>query len=455
MLPTDDDFWEDLVALVEEGRVIPVVGQRAVTFGDSDSPLYPWLALRLAERLQVERAKLSETPTLNEVVCRHLLSGGARNVIYTRLHRILRDECPAPGATLQELAAIPAFNLLVTTAFDPLLEQALNAARYGGKQLTHVCRFFPESAEDLPTRKRDLSRATVYHLLGRISPDPQYVVWEEDTLEFMCALNQRLETVMEKLARDLKEHGLLILGLNFSDWLVRFFLRIAKQGRLSESRPQTEYLAEDPTGEAADSMVMFFGGLSRNIQVVNCDPTEFIAELARRWREKHPPNEPVEAAFVAPPESEMPAGAIFISYAREDETAVIRLKAGLERHGCVCWYDRERLKPGGNWHNELEDAVKKRCALFLSVVSQTTENAAEGYFHQERNWAAERKGVFSDDEEFYIPVVIDDSPLGTRREPRVFRQIQATRLVDGEVTAEFGEHLRLLQDKRQSLAATA
>jgi hypothetical protein len=453
-IPTDSDFWEDLLIFIEEGKVIPVIGEAVVTFGDNDRNLYQWLAQRLAEKLQLPLESLPDNPSLNDVVCRHLLNGGARNVIYTRLQRVLRDECPTPGASLRELASISAFNLFLTTTFDPLLENALDAARYGGQALTQRLSFFPEAAEkDLPSRKTGLSRATVYHLLGYVSPSPEYVVWEEDALEFVCGLHEHLP-VMEKLARDLKEHGLLILGLNFSDWLVRFFLRITKQSRLSESRSNTEVMAVGAAGTVPESMVLFFGGVSRNIQVVAGDPAEFIAELGRRWREKHPITEGTLSEYVLPPELEMPAGAIFMSYAREDEEAARRLKAGLEKQGCVVWYDRERLKPGGNWANHLEDEVKGRCSLFLSVISRTTEGEPSGYFHQERNWASEWYSMFSEGEEFYIPVIIDDSPLATKREPRSFRHVQATSLPGGEVTEDFARHVHALQQKRLAALAT-
>ena len=150
----------------------------------------------------------------------------------------------------------------------------------------------------------------------------------------------------------------------------------------------------------------------------------------------------------------MPPGAIFISYAREDEASVLRLKEGLERHGCQVWYDRERLQPGGHWHNRLADEVKGRCALFLSVISRTTEGTPTSYYHQERNWAQEYYGMFAQGrvmDEYYIPVVIDDSPLPASREPRIFETIQAACLPGGEVTAGFGEHLRRLQEKRRAV----
>ena len=263
-------------------------------------------------------------------------AGGPRNVVYTRLQRLLRDECPEPGSALRALARISAFNLYISTTFDPLLENALNVQRYGGNSMTQRLAFFPEAAlKDLPARKSDLSRATVFHLLGYVSPSPEYVVWEEDALEFVCALHQHLP-VMEKLARDLKEHGLLVIGLNFSDWLVRFFLRITKQSRLSEARANTEVLTVGPPAGLSEGMGRFFGGVSRNIHVIECDPSAFVLELERRWLERHPAVEGVRGEFVAPPEDKMPTSAIFMITPAKTKTRRADLKEdGTIRMCCV------------------------------------------------------------------------------------------------------------------------
>jgi hypothetical protein len=84
---------------------------------------------------------------------------------------------------------------------------------------------------------------------------------------------------MHNLASELKERALLILGLNFSDWLVRFFMRIAKQRRLSQrEQERTEYLAEGRPELLPESMVLFFGTLTKSIQIVQCDPSKFAAD---------------------------------------------------------------------------------------------------------------------------------------------------------------------------------
>ena len=71
----DDDFWEDLLTLIEAGKVIPVIGERAVTMSPNDTVLYDWLALRLAERLGIPPENLPGTPSLNQVVTAWLLKG--------------------------------------------------------------------------------------------------------------------------------------------------------------------------------------------------------------------------------------------------------------------------------------------------------------------------------------------------------------------------------------------
>ena len=265
-------------------------------------------------------------------------------------------------------------------------------------------------------------------------------------LEFIFALNKHMP-MLERLGRDLKEHGLLILGLNFSDWLVRFFLRVTKQERLSSIRVHCAYLDDGPNQPIPDSMVLFFGAVSRDIHVMRQNPQAFCAELARRWKLRHPDSETPSKAALPPSDSVIRRGAVFISYAREDEGAAARLVQGLQARGVIVWYDRERLQAGEHWHNTLEDEVKKHCGLFLSVISDTTENTRESYYHLERNWAAARAERLSLGEEFYLSVIIDDTPSPPGREPRIAHQTQAVSLPDGEVSEDFAKRVLALQIK--------
>lgn len=452
--PIEDHFWEELLLFIEDGKVIPVIGERAITIAPNNDLLYDWLALRLAAELKLPRTALPQIPSLNQVVTAWLLRGGPKTRIYLTLYQIFqRKDLPEPGSALCDLAGIRDFDLFLTTTFDHLLERALNDSWFDGRGRIRSYAFSPSAKnKDLPSAAEDSAESgspeppSVYHLLGTVSSIPNYVVWEEDALEFICALGQQMRE-MHNLASELKERALLILGLNFSDWLVRFFLRVVKQRRLSQHDDgRTEYLAEGAPELLPESMVLFFGTLTKSIQIVYCDPVKFAAELARRWHKRHPVQ--MGDRLSPPPPPRMPRGAIFISYAREDVATVRKIKLLLEEAGCVVWFDLERLNPGDNWSGELEDEVSKRCSLFISVVSRTTETKDEAYYHKERTWAAERAKQFSRGEPFYVPVVIDDSSRNFKREPRLSRDVHAVRAPDGELPAEVVVHLRSVQERR-------
>src|SRR5512134_673540 len=130
----DDDAWGDLLDYIEDRRVIPIVGPELLTVDTDGGPrlLYDWLAERLAAKLGVDTALLPAPCTLNDVVCWFLAARGRREEAYTRLRAVLRDASFAPPRALTQLAQITDFDLFVTTTFDSLLEQALNAERFDG-----------------------------------------------------------------------------------------------------------------------------------------------------------------------------------------------------------------------------------------------------------------------------------------------------------------------------------
>ena len=51
MQPNEDDFWEDLLTLIEDRKVIPIIGQRAVTVSLNARQLWPKAETKPAETL--------------------------------------------------------------------------------------------------------------------------------------------------------------------------------------------------------------------------------------------------------------------------------------------------------------------------------------------------------------------------------------------------------------------
>ena len=278
----DDEAWDDLLDYIEDGRVIPIVGPELLEVATDTGPrlLYDWLAEKLAARLGVDTSLLPAAYTLNDVVCWFLASRGRREEAYTRLRGVLRDASFAPPRALSQLAQITDFKLYVSLTFDPLLEQAINAERFGGAASTEVLAYTPNRVTDLPAERERLSRPLVYHLLGRVSASPTYVLSDEDLLEFLCGL-QSEHLVPEKLFHELEHNHLLLIGGNFSNWLARLFLRMTKRRRLSDPRDFGEVLADGHSG-ANGRLMAFLQQVSVRTRVF-AGATEFVAELHRRW----------------------------------------------------------------------------------------------------------------------------------------------------------------------------
>ena len=283
----DDDAWNDLIDYIEDRRVIPIVGPELLRVDTETGPrlLYDWLAEKLAGKLGVDTSLLPDPYTLNDVVCWFLSARGRREEAYTRLRGVLRDANFAPPRALAQLAQITDFDLFVSTTFDPLLERAINAERFGGASSTDVVAYAPNRVTDLPAERERLARPLVYHLLGRVSASPTYVLSDEDLLEFICGL-QSEHLAPEKLFHELEHSHLLLIGGNFTNWLARLFLRMAKRRRLSDPRDVGEVLADGHS--AADRRLMaFLQQVSVRTRVFT-GAAEFVDELHRRWSARAP-----------------------------------------------------------------------------------------------------------------------------------------------------------------------
>ena len=450
----DEDAWDDLLNFIEERHVIPIIGPELLKVETDSGPrlFYDWLADKLAAKLNVDTTLLPQPYTLNDVVCWFLSARGRREDTYTRVRSILREITFEPPKALKQLAEITDFDLFVTTTFDSFLEQAINNQRFGGAQSTEVISYSPNRIADIPSEREQLQRPVVYHLLGKCSASPTYVVSDEDMLEFVCAL-QREHLTPEKLFYELEHSHILLIGSNFSNWLARLFLRMAKRRRLSDPREVGEVLADDHSG-SDERLMAFLQQVSVRTRVYS-GAEQFVDELHRRWMARRGPTFAADVIAintpqrVLPPEREMPDNAVFISYAREDLPAVQKLKAAFDAAGIKTWFDVERLESGDDFDRKIQKNIA-RCAFFIPVISNNTERRLEAYFRREWSYALDRTRNMADDALFILPVAIDAIDERNAKVPDKFKAMHITQLVGGEVTADFVERLRSLLSGRTS-----
>jgi len=270
------------------------------------------------------------------------------------------------------------------------------------------------------------------------------VISDEDTLEFVCAL-QSEHLTPEKLFHELEHNHLLIIGSNFSNWLARLFLRMAKRRRLSDPRDVGEVLADDHS-DSDDRLMAFLQQVSVRTRVYS-GAEQFVNELHRRWSARRKSGELIPMAAspqrFLPPEREMPDHAVFISYAREDLGAVQKLKAGLDAAGIRTWFDVERLESGDDYDRKIQRNIA-RCSYFIPVVSATTERRLEAYFRREWSYAIDRARNMTESAIFILPVCIDDTATSQAQVPDKFRAVHFTHLEGGDASPEFVGRLREL-----------
>jgi len=449
----DEDAWDDLLNYIEERRVIPIIGPDLLRVQTDRGlrPLYEWLAEKLAAKLSVDPSVLPQPLTLNDVVCAYLGQRGRREEAYTRLRSIMREVEFEPPLALRQLAQITDFDLFITTTFDPLLEKAVNLERYGGQPTAEVIAYAPNRVADLPTERSQLQRAVVYHLLGRLSASPTYVVSDEDMLEFICAL-QSEHLTPEKLFHELEHNHLLLIGSDFSNWLARLFLRMAKRKRLSDPRDVGEVFADDHTLQDA-RLVAFLQQVSVRTRVYG-GAEAFVAELHARWTKRQggatgPVGSAIAPQRILPPSREMPEHAIFISYAREDLPAVQRMKSAMDAAGLTTWFDLDRLEGGDDYDRKIRNNIA-RCSYFVPVISATTQRRHEAYFRREWSYAVDRSRSIAEGAVFILPVCIDDTSEADALVPDRFQALHITRMPGGEPSPDFLQRLKDLFSGRRA-----
>jgi len=452
-----EEFWDDLLAFVEQRQVIPIVGSEVLQVEQEGKllPLYLVVASRLLQRYGLTGVRAEENPgpvaqgsvllrphrELNDAVCALARAGRRLQDLYRPVHDTLRSVLgeqtdPIPPA-LTQLAAIRNFDLFVSTTCDDLLLRAVNRVRGDGAadSIEYAPNLSSDKVRDIP-ELRSSGYSAVFHAFGRATASPQFAIHEEDILEFVYGLQTGLGSVPERMIGAIRSRNLLFIGCNFSDWLGRFMLRVANQTRLSGDRGKKEFLV-DTISVTDESLTLFLERFSQNTRIYPGNAAEFVAELNTRWTPRQPVAE--QAGPSAAPLAAQPArrGEIFISYSSADRPAARKLAEAIQAVGGeVVWFDRHDLHAGDDWKAEILEAIR-RCSLFVAIISASTEQRNEGFFRLEWDEACQRVRMIQG-RTFILPIVVDDQYDPTRYSliPEAFQKYQFSHAPGGAPSAD-------------------
>jgi len=457
--PIKDADWRALLSAIRKNNVVPMVGTDLMRIQVEGRPMTydHFLAEELAKRHQITDADFATLGTslseaaLNDVVsiCVKREGDRSRFELHDDVWQIVNDSNVAPPKALMQLAQITDIDLFVTSTCDPLLESALRAV---GPVETRVYRRNEKEKEkeDLPKEARIRRGGRfLYYLMGKAEPGTmEFAICDEDLLRFMRKLHDS-KYRPKKLFDALRESDLLLLGVNFGDWLARFFLWLAKDRdnlNSEEARNLREYLADHKSGQDR-SLVLFLRHFSQSTIVSPEDPENFVDELYRRWSGQ-------VAVRPSPGDTNEPRvghamtkGAIFISYSRNDLAAAKCFFVEISRAGLPAWYDAG-LKGGDEFDPKLDYNIEN-CSVFIPIISAGSLAREQGYFRKEWKKAVERdERFFGSSKSSIIPVIIDGdddilkAPQTYLGMPKHFRDLHMYHCPMGRPSPELMSSLR-------------
>ena len=449
--------WEDLLDLIEDGQLVPVLGRELllVKTDDGERQLEDVLVENLISSFKLSPEDFPEHCSLNEFSVRYLKTfppqkrETSKRRIQKRVAEIMVTadlEIPEP---LIKLAAITQFNLYIDTTPYNMMELALNQARE--KDCLRRSHNLHGDTEDIPSESQRQGTPCVFNLFGELpshdSPSLDFAVTDEDMIEHLHRFNKQ-NAQFSELCTELQEKSLLLIGGGLPDGVARFLIRSLSNDRLF---PYSDFKIVDAHASQDPQLLMFLRGFTNDIYLL-ADAVAFVDELHDQWQSEVGPEGMQEILGPNAGCSSLPSGSpgefagktdakgVFVSYKREDAEPVKRLVEALEQVGLTVWQDTKSIRGGDDWLYEVRESIKN-CTLFLPVISrnaQTDESEAT----REWNLALERTERMAQGTAFIIPVVIDGTEPGADYIPKQFWTKNIIRCPDGNPTKEFSDTIK-------------
>ena len=264
------------------------------------SPASPPIGVALAHRL-ADSAGLARQDDPVSVIAQKIQIVAGRGVLYNNLRDLYHPNLSAyrPAFVHRFLACLPQPLIILSTAYDTLLEDAFDAARKRYTVVTHtlhadhamdrgkiVVQYSNEkqkvtryTAKDLII---DLSQWSVIYKLhgafGLFGPETaeeidSIVVSEEDHIALIALLENPLTTIPNLLARQFKKCMFLFLGYDLDDWTSRAMMGvIQRKGNFMRVQP---YAVRQATTE-----LEYLSWESKRVRLLDVELRAFIQELS-------------------------------------------------------------------------------------------------------------------------------------------------------------------------------
>ena len=449
--------WEDLLDLIEDGQLVPVLGKELllVKTYDGERHLEDLIVESLISSFRLSPEDFPKGCSLNEFSVRYLgmfeqrKRETSKRRIQKRVAEIIVNTKFQLPESLIKLAAITQLNLYIDTTPYGMLELALNQQRE--QNCVSRNHNLHGNIGDIPPESQRNLTPCVFNLFGELpsldNPFLDFAVTDEDMIEHLHRFNKQ-NAQFSELCAELQEKSLLLLGSGLPDGVARILIRSLSNDRLF---PYCDLKIVDAQAIQDPQLLLFLRGFTNDV-FLSQDVIAFVDELHDQWQSKVGPGSLLESLGQSPDSQSFSpaslgdiagkagANGVFISYKRDDSEPVKRLVAALEQVGLPVWQDTQSIRGGDDWLLEVRENIKS-CMLFLPVISrnaQTDESEAT----REWNLALKRAERMSRGTAFIIPVVIDDTGPGARYIPAEFWEKNFISCPDGNPSPEFSSTIK-------------
>lgn len=398
-----------LVANVQSGDCVLVLGPRIGAPDEVALAAGLSVAEDLSRKLLEDLGQAPEGRGLLRAIAQYERARGSTQACRSAMQQLVAEYGGHTTPLHMDLARLP-FKLVLNATFDGLMAEAFRQAGKTGVVEAHYD--FHPAAPPPPLKLASLDRPIVYSLFGSAAHPESMVLNEQNLLDYLVAVTREQPPLPDAVRATLRAPStvFLFIGFGFDNWWLRLLLQVLQITGV-ENRPMSLGL-EDPT--AFDEATLaeskgFFG--AAGIDIVPGPWNEVVQALTQSVKVVPPAAAP--SAGGGGPVAEAPAGApmVFLSYASEDRDTIERLRAGLLQRGLAVWQDKNNLRVGENWENQIEQVIK-RVAFFVFVQTPAMDardrRRDEGVYNLELKLALERQKRMPENSVFVVHVTVGE-----------------------------------------------
>lgn len=376
----EEKQWRILFEQIVRGNVIPVIGPDFVHINKKTS--IQFLIDVFCNFCKIGEGQITSFSQLvNDE--RYLISEiNKYSDIYSSLVDLINENpkffCQEEeNALLYRFLTIPYFSFVITTTFDPVVENIMR--KIHGDRLRVMCFRNDASRNDDLMNGEDMRRPTLFYMFGKAErKEHSFVVTDEDLLQFSQAWLRPndigCKAKPSMISTLLANRYLLVIGQDYQDWLFRFFWYAMKNENFGKKKSGMLTLNQE------DRKLIDFLSRGNAFAHLVPDQEEFVNKLM----------EGIEAnANTFEPEPVPEEGTdVFISYSRGDNDLVEILYNTLKAKGLNVWYDHDSLHKGLDFMKQIENAIK-HSTFFVPVLTPTilTQAHEEHPYRQEWRFA--------------------------------------------------------------------